>query len=132
VVERWADAARQAVQEPAVIEAFAKLGFEPASGTPEEFARGSLPGAQHTPGGQLMQALDQYVGVRGARLVLFDADGTRAPTVASWLRQMGHDASVLAGGLESGLALAAPAAAETPEAPPLGRITAQELAARLE
>jgi len=39
VVERWADAARQAVQEPAVIEAFAKLGFEPASGTPEEFAR---------------------------------------------------------------------------------------------
>ncbi|MCP8713236.1 sulfurtransferase, partial [Streptomyces sp. AC04842] len=26
----------------------------------EEFARGSLPGAQHTPGGQLVQATDQY------------------------------------------------------------------------
>ncbi|CAM4173826.1 Bug family tripartite tricarboxylate transporter substrate binding protein [Paracidovorax anthurii] len=38
-VERWADAARQAVREPAVVEALAKLGFEPASGTPEEFAR---------------------------------------------------------------------------------------------
>ncbi len=100
--------------------------------TPEEFARGSLAGAQHTPGGQLMQALDQYVGVRGARLVLFDADGTRAPTVASWLRQMGHDASILGGGLESGFALQAPAVSEAPEAPPLGRITVQELAARLE
>ncbi|SFD86138.1 Bug family tripartite tricarboxylate transporter substrate binding protein [Paracidovorax konjaci] len=39
VVERWADAARQAVRDPAVVEALAKLGFEPASGTPEEFAR---------------------------------------------------------------------------------------------
>ncbi|MGJ7583303.1 rhodanese-like domain-containing protein, partial [Variovorax sp. RHLX14] len=49
--------------------------------TPEEFAVGSLPGAQHTPGGQLMQAGHQYFGVRGARLVLFDNDGVRAPTV---------------------------------------------------
>jgi rhodanese-related sulfurtransferase len=96
--------------------------------TPEEFARGSLPGAQHTPGGQLMQAFDQYVGVRGARLVLFDDDGVRAPTVASWLRQMGHDASVLEGGLSSGLGLEAPGA---PVPPPLARISAQELAARL-
>ncbi|VTU40716.1 molybdopterin biosynthesis protein MoeB [Variovorax sp. PBS-H4] len=96
--------------------------------TPEEFARGSLPGAQHTPGGQLLQAFDQYVGVRGARLVLFDDDGVRAPTVASWLRQMGHDASVLEGGLASGLGLEAPAA---PVPPPLGRISAQQLAAWL-
>ncbi len=73
--------------------------------TPEEFARGSLPGAQHTPGGQLIQANDQYVGVRQARLVLFDSDGIRALTIASWLRQMGHDASVLAQGLDSGLVL---------------------------
>jgi len=75
--------------------------------TPEEYARGSLPGAQHTPGGQLVQANDQYVGVRQARLVLFDSDGIRALTMASWLRQMGHDASVLARGLDSGLALPA-------------------------
>ncbi|MGN2437029.1 cystathionine beta-lyase [Pseudomonas syringae] len=71
----------------------------------EEFAAGSLPGAQHTPGGQLIQATDLYVGVRNARLVLLDADGIRAPIVASWLRQLGHDAYVLADGVESGLSL---------------------------
>ena len=96
--------------------------------TPEEFAARTLPGAQHTPGGQLMQAGDQYVGVRGARLVLFDDDGVRAPTVAHWLRQMGHEAIVLEGGLASGLSLA-PAAA--PASPALATIDAQALSARL-
>ncbi|QRF56482.1 rhodanese-like domain-containing protein [Variovorax paradoxus] len=96
--------------------------------TPEEFAAGSLPGAQHTPGGQLLQAADQYLGVRGARLVLFDSDGVRAPTVASWLRQMGHDASVLEGGLASGLALEAVAA---PAPKPLATIDARALSARV-
>ncbi|MGE8061230.1 cystathionine beta-lyase [Pseudomonas sp. NPDC089547] len=74
--------------------------------TPEEFAAGSLPGAQHCPGGQLIQGTDLYIGVRKARVVLFDDDGVRAPVVASWLRQMGHEAYVLEGGLVSGLALA--------------------------
>lgn len=63
--------------------------------TAEEFARGTLPHAQHTPGGQLLQATDQYVGVRKARLVLFDGEMVRAPVIASWLVQMGWDASVL-------------------------------------
>ncbi|UVA79600.1 rhodanese-like domain-containing protein [Pandoraea commovens] len=76
--------------------------------TPEEYAAGTLPGAQHTPGGQLIQATDQYVGVRHARVVLFDNDGVRAPIVASWLRQLGHDAYVLRDGLNSGASLAAP------------------------
>lgn len=75
--------------------------------TAEEFGAGSLPGAQHTPGGQLIQSTDLYVGVRGARLVLIDGDGIRAPIVASWLRQLGHAAYVLAGGVNSGLALPA-------------------------
>jgi rhodanese-related sulfurtransferase len=97
--------------------------------TPEEFAKGSLPGAQHTPGGQLMQAGDQYIGVRGARLVVFDSDGVRAPTVASWLRQMGHDASVLIDGLDSGLALPP---VDAPAPPALETISARALAARLE
>ena len=74
--------------------------------TPEEFAAGSLPGAQHAPGGQLVQGTDLYIGVRKARVVLFDDDGVRAPVVASWLRQMGHPAYVLDGGVASGLALA--------------------------
>lgn len=75
--------------------------------TAEEFATGSLPGAQHTPGGQLIQSTDLYVGVRRARLVLIDSDGVRAPIVASWLRQLGHEAYVLKGGVSSGLALPA-------------------------
>lgn len=97
--------------------------------TPEEFAAGSLPGAQQAPGGQLLQATDQYVGVRGARIVLVDDDGVRAPTVASWLRQMGHDANVLRGGISSGLAIA-----ERPlSAPPsLRSISAQSLSERID
>jgi cystathionine beta-lyase len=75
--------------------------------TAEEFAAGTLPGAQHTPGGQLIQSTDLYVGVRQARVVLFDNDGVRAPIIASWLRQLGHEAFVLSGGLSSGLALPA-------------------------
>ncbi len=69
--------------------------------TAEEFAARSLPGAQHAPGGQLVQATDQWVGVRGARLVLADSDGVRAPVVAAWLRQMGHDAYVLRDGVSA-------------------------------
>ncbi|AOY94949.1 sulfurtransferase [Cupriavidus sp. USMAA2-4] len=97
--------------------------------TPEEFAAGSLPGAQHTPGGQLIQATDQYLGVRRARLVLFDAEGVRALVVASWLRQMGHDAVVLAGGLETGRAagLAAPAPLATGAGSALAEVAPGEL-----
>ena len=73
--------------------------------TAEEFAAGSLPGAQHTPGGQLIQSTDLYIGVRQARVVLVDSDGIRAPVVASWLRQLGHEAYVLTGGVNSGLVL---------------------------
>ncbi|TXI90478.1 MAG: sulfurtransferase [Cupriavidus sp.] len=100
--------------------------------TAEEYAAQSLPGAQHTPGGQLMQATDQYVGVRRARLVLFDAEGVRATVVASWLRQMGHDAVVLAGGLQAGSAAgvaARPAAAHGALAVPM--VDAAQLAAGL-
>jgi rhodanese-related sulfurtransferase len=74
--------------------------------TPEEFAAGSLPGALHAPGGQLIQATDQWVGVRNARVVLADGgENVRAPVVASWLKQLGCDAYVLAGGVGSGLSV---------------------------
>lgn len=77
--------------------------------TPEEFRRGSLAGAQPAPGGQLIQANDQFVGVRHARLLLIDDDGVRAPVVAAWMRQLGFDASTLADGIYARLRL--------PEAP---------------
>lgn len=62
--------------------------------TPEEFMNGSVPGAQHTPGGQLVQATDQYVGIRGARIVVFDQENVRAPAMASWLAMLGWEVAV--------------------------------------
>jgi rhodanese-related sulfurtransferase len=59
--------------------------------TPEEFAKGHLPGSHHAPGGQLVQATDEYVVTRHARIVLVDNDGVRARMTASWLKQMGWD-----------------------------------------
>ena len=73
--------------------------------TAEEFSNNGLPGAQNTPGGQLIQATDQFVGVRNARIVLYDSDGVRAITVASWLKQMGHDVAVLQEGIQSKVSL---------------------------
>ena len=63
--------------------------------TATEFKAGSLAGAVHAPGGQLMQATDQWIGVRNARIVVFDAESIRAPTCATWLKQMGHEVAVL-------------------------------------
>lgn len=85
--------------------------------TPEEFAQGTLAGAQSAPGGQLLQATDQYLGVRGARLLLCDSEDVRAPVCASWLRQMGHDAHVLQGGIGAALHLPRALAPDLPELP---------------
>ena len=63
--------------------------------TPEEFTAGHLAGAVGAPGGQLVQAADEYLATRGARVVLADSDGIGATMTASWLIQMGWDASVL-------------------------------------
>ena len=64
--------------------------------TREEFEAGHIAGSWHAPGGQLVQATDEYVGVRHARLVLIDPQRVRAIMTASWLVQMGwHDVYVL-------------------------------------
>ena len=63
--------------------------------TAGEFERGHYPQAVHAPGGQLVQATDQWGAVRNARLVLMDDTNLRAAICAHWLRQMGHDAVVL-------------------------------------
>jgi rhodanese-related sulfurtransferase len=64
---------------------------------PGEYAAGHVPGAVSAPGGQLVQATDQYVGTLGARIVLIDPAEVRAVMTASWLRQMGwRDVFVLA------------------------------------
>jgi rhodanese-related sulfurtransferase len=56
---------------------------------PAEYEAGHCPGAVSAPGGQLVQATDQYVGTLGARIVLVDDAEVRAAMTASWLRQMG-------------------------------------------
>ncbi|MGA7791169.1 MAG: rhodanese-like domain-containing protein [Xanthobacteraceae bacterium] len=56
---------------------------------PAEYEAGHLPGAISAPGGQLVQATDQYVGTLGARIVLIDDAEVRAAMTGSWLRQMG-------------------------------------------
>src|SRR5581483_2615329 len=97
--------------------------------TPEEFAAGAVPGIAHAPGGQLIQATDQWVGVRGARLVLVDGEGVRAPMVAAWLRQLGYEASVLEGGVAAARRLELPGRPSKPALPSLASMPAPELAA---
>ena len=72
---------------------------------PDEYRTGHVAGAISAPGGQLVQATDQYVGTLGARIVLVDDAEVRALMTASWLRQMGwRDVFVLAAsGTENGV-----------------------------
>jgi rhodanese-related sulfurtransferase len=71
---------------------------------PAEYAAGHVAGALSAPGGQLVQATDQYAGTLHARIVLVDDKEVRAVMTASWLRQMGWtDVFVLAAsGTETG------------------------------
>ena len=86
---------------------------------PGEYEAGHIAGAVSAPGGQLVQATDQYVGTLGARIVLVDDAEVRAVMTASWLRQMGW----------SEVAVLAEAGGETgrPAAPVLGSAPAPEL-----
>jgi rhodanese-related sulfurtransferase len=69
---------------------------------PMEFRAGHRPGSRSAPGGQLVQATDNWIGVRNARIVLIDDNGVRARMSAAWLRQMGHrDVFVVEGGLDA-------------------------------
>jgi rhodanese-related sulfurtransferase len=97
---------------------------------PREYAAGHIPGAVSAPGGQLVQATDQYIGTLGARVVLIDDKNVRAAMTASWLWQMGwRDVYIFTGtGNETGW----------PEPPMLGDppprnvlISSAELAAML-
>ncbi len=86
---------------------------------PGEYDAGHLAGAVSAPGGQLVQATDQYVGTLGARIVVIDDAEVRAVMTASWLRQIGWtDVFVLA---------AAGHETERPATPVLGSAPPPEL-----
>ncbi len=57
--------------------------------SPEEYLAGHLEGFRSAPGGQLVQATDESIGVRHATIVLTDDDGVRARMTGHWLRQLG-------------------------------------------
>ncbi|MBV9811216.1 MAG: thiosulfate sulfurtransferase, partial [Acetobacteraceae bacterium] len=57
---------------------------------PDEFHTGHRPLSRNAPGGQLVQATDQWIAVRNARIALVDDTGVRARMAAAWLRQMGY------------------------------------------
>lgn len=61
----------------------------------EEAKGDPLPVASHAVGGQLVQATDQWVGVRHARIVLCDDTGLRASLAAFWLSCLGYETFVL-------------------------------------
>ena len=94
--------------------------------TPEEFAENAPAGFVHAPGGQLVQTTDHWIGTRGARIVLLDDEQVRAPMTAQWLRQLGHEAYVLEGGVSAAARIRAPHAAPVRERPGPQPITAAE------
>ena len=100
--------------------------------TPEEYARDGLAGIAHAPGGQLVQTTDQWIGTRGARIVLLDDDGVRAPMTAQWLRQLGHEAYVLEGGIAAAAKIESAARGRASRRSPApAAISAAELAGKL-
>jgi rhodanese-related sulfurtransferase len=96
--------------------------------SPEEYAARPAAAIQNAPGGQLVQATDRWLAVRGARVALVDDNEIRAVVTASWLRQMGWDAAVLAGGSEAWPAIAELAPPRKHAVDPVPEISAAEVA----
>ncbi len=97
----WAKHAAQKVAQDCGVERIDRAKFDALRQDPQrthylfdvrdpgEYAAGHVNGAISAPGGQLVQATDQYVGTLGARIVLVDDAEVRAAMTGSWLRQMG-------------------------------------------
>jgi len=106
----------------------------------DEYLQGHIPGFSWVPGGQAVQATDNYVAVNDA-IIVFACDGiVRASMTASWFRQMGYaNACVLESGttawrkaglaLESGAPEVRPFGYE-PEPQSIEMLTPEELDAR--
>ena len=98
---------------------------------PAEYAAGHVAGALSAPGGQLVQATDQYAGTLGARIVCVDDKEARAVMTASWLVQMGwREVYVLvAAGDETGFP-ASPALGEAPKDAAIDAVALNDLLLR--
>ncbi|MDM0056729.1 rhodanese-like domain-containing protein [Variovorax fucosicus] len=101
--------------------------------TRQEYEAGHLEGWRWAPGGQLVQATDEYVGTRRARIVLVDWDGVRALTTGAWLAQLGgHEVFVLSPAALPVLVLGPEAVRVLPLRAPAPVIAPRETAAALE
>ncbi|MGI4814418.1 MAG: rhodanese-like domain-containing protein [Janthinobacterium lividum] len=108
-----------------VIDAAALAAFEAESSSrtlyrfdvrqPLEYEAGHPANWRSAPGGQLVQATDEYVGSLHSRVVLRDDDGVRARMTASWLVQLGYlDVYVLEDAASAQLAAASSEAGPEP------------------
>lgn len=85
------------------------------------------PGFRRAPGTTLIQQTDQFVAVKGARVVLWDPLLVRAVFAALWLRRMGIEAFVQTDPPPQ----ADPEPAQKVSLPPLPPLSAAELAAHI-
>jgi rhodanese-related sulfurtransferase len=68
--------------------------------TTDEYAAGHVAGAVWAPGGQAVQAIDDYLAVRGAQIVFVCDDGSRAALSTAWYKRLGFPKiAYLEGGL---------------------------------
>jgi rhodanese-related sulfurtransferase len=89
--------------------------------TADEYAAGHVAGAVWAPGGQAVQATDEYVAVRAASIVLVCDGFVRSVMTAAWLRRMGFPSvAALAGGLPAWTAAGGAVETGQPAATPAG------------
>lgn len=92
-----------------------------------EYESGHLSGWRWAPGGQLVQATDEYVATRRARIVLADFDGVRALTTAAWLAQLGaHEVFVYAPPADAELVTGPEPVRVLASRPPAAPVSAQQ------
>ena len=63
--------------------------------SPDETMDDPLAVAEHAASGQLVQATDQWVGVRNSRLILCCDTGLRSALAAFWLSQLGYEVHIV-------------------------------------
>jgi rhodanese-related sulfurtransferase len=89
--------------------------------TLDEYRAGHIPGAIWAPGGQVVQATDDYLAVRAGSIVLVCDGLVRSTLTASWLGRMGYpDVAALAGGMPAWVSADGPVEEGQPVATPFG------------
>ena len=100
--------------------------------TKEEYEAGHVPGSRWAPGGQAVQATDEYVAVRAGWLVLICDGSGRAIMTAGWLKRMGYPhVAVMEGGVPAWQGSGRPLETGQPAAMPAGYEAAHRVVERV-